>query len=92
MGVIVISLRTPQSAGENFRCTWEHLGVPKTSLGALMINLEVAMTSLGASGSASDKPGSTSNDCEGDWENDIFFGNIAGAPGNHWYYLLFNNF
>ena len=34
MGVIVISLGTPQSAGENFGCTWEHLGVPTTSLGA----------------------------------------------------------
>jgi len=45
MGVIVISLGTPQSAGENFGCTWEHLGVPTTS--------------LGAPGSADDKPGST---------------------------------
>ena len=37
-----------------FRCTWEHLREPGTSLGALT-------TSLGASGSADDKPGSTDN-------------------------------
>ena len=41
MRVIVISLRTSQSAGENFVCTWKHLEVPVTSLG-------VPMTSLGA--------------------------------------------
>ena len=34
MGVIVISLGTPGSAGENFGCTWEHLGALTTSLGA----------------------------------------------------------
>jgi len=33
MGVIVISLGTPRSAGEKFGCAWEHLGVPATSLG-----------------------------------------------------------
>ena len=41
MGVIVISLGTPQSAGEDFRCTWKHVGAPMTSLGA-------PTTSLGA--------------------------------------------
>jgi len=25
-------------------------------------------------------------------KNNIFFGNAAGAPGNHSYYLLFNDF
>jgi len=34
MGVIVIRLGTPRSAGENFVCTWEHLGALTTSLGA----------------------------------------------------------
>jgi len=61
MRVIVISLKTPRSAGENFGCTWEHLGTPMTSMGA-------PMTSLGAPVSASDKPGSTSNQCNGVWE------------------------
>jgi len=67
-----------------FRCTWEHLGAPATSLGA-------PTTSLGAPGSASDKPGSanhkpgsanhkpgsTSNHCRAVWENIIFFGNTV---------------
>jgi len=48
MGVIVISLRTPRSAGENVGCTWEHLGAPKTSLGAPTTSLGVLMTSLDA--------------------------------------------
>jgi hypothetical protein len=57
MGVIVISLRTPRSARENFGCTWEHLGAPATSLGAPMTSLGTPTTSLGAPGSASNKPG-----------------------------------
>jgi len=36
----VIILGTPQSAGENFGCTWEHWGVPATSLGAPRITVE----------------------------------------------------
>jgi len=47
MGVIVISLGTSQSAAEKFRCTWEHLGVPATSLGAPMTSLGAPVTSLG---------------------------------------------
>jgi len=34
MGVIVIGLRTPRSAGENFGCILEQLELPATSLGA----------------------------------------------------------
>jgi len=75
MGVIVISLRTPRSTGENFACTLKHLGAQATSLGALttslgaltrslgalMTSLGAPTTSLGAPGSTSNKPGSTSN-------------------------------
>jgi len=43
-------------------------------------------------GSANDMPGSTSNPCKAVWVNDIFFGNVAGVPGNHCYYLSFNDF
>ena len=106
MGVIVICLRTPWSAGENFGCTWEHLGAlatslgapvtglgaSKTSLGAWMSSLGARMTSLGAPGSASNKPRSPTNHSEAVWENEIFFGNGAGAPRNHSYYLSFNDF
>jgi len=48
MGVIVISLETPWSAGENFGCTWEHLGAPVTSLGAPTTSQGAPTTSLGA--------------------------------------------
>ena len=54
MGVIVIGLGIPWSTGENFGCTWEHLGKPAISLGALM-------TSLGAPGSTGVKSGCTNN-------------------------------
>jgi len=83
-GVIVISLGTPQSAGEEFGCTWEHLGAPGTA--------------GDKSGSADDKPwspgdnsGSTSNHSRAVWQNNIFIGDVAGASGNHSYYLLFND-
>jgi len=50
--VIVVSLRTPRSAGENFGCTWQHLGARTTSLGSLG-------SANNLSGSANDNPGST---------------------------------
>jgi len=96
MGVIVISLRTPRSAGENFGCTWEHLGalakrlgVPTTSLGAPMTSLGAPMTSLGAPMTSLGAPRIT---VKQSGKNDIFFGNVAREPGNHSYYLSFNNF
>ena len=48
MRVIVIGLGTSRSAGENFGCTWEHLGTPATSLGAPATSLGAPTTSLGA--------------------------------------------
>jgi len=48
MGVIVISLGTPQSAGDNFGCTWEHLAAPARSLGALTTSLGAPATTPGA--------------------------------------------
>jgi len=46
-----------------------------------MRNLGVLATSLGAARIAAEQSA-----------NDILFGNTAGAPGNHCYYLSFNNF
>jgi len=46
MGVIMISLGTPRSAGENFGFTWVHLGAPATSLGAPATSLGAPTTSL----------------------------------------------
>ena len=48
MGVIMLSLGTPQSAGENFGCTCEHLGGPATSLGEPTTSAGVPARSLGA--------------------------------------------
>jgi len=87
MGVIVIGLGTPQSAGENFGCTWERrrhaweqpgapassLGAPATSLGVLMTSLRAPATSLGAPRITVEQSG----------KNNIFFGNAAGAPGSY---------
>jgi hypothetical protein len=102
MGVIVISLRTPRSARENFGCTWEHLGAPATSLGTPMTSFGTLTTHLGAPtpslGTLTTSLGAPTK-CLGapritgmqSGKNDIFFGNVAGAPGNHSYYLSFNN-
>ena len=48
MGVIVISLGIPWSAGENVWCTLKHLGALARSLGAPTMSLGVPATSLGA--------------------------------------------
>jgi len=83
-GVIGIGLGTSRSGGENFGCTWEYLGALETNLGALTTSLGTPMsaaTSLGA-------PWITVEQSE----KNIFFGNAAGAPGNHSYYLSFHNF
>ena len=63
MGVIVISLRTPQCARETFGSTWQHLGSPTTRLGVPMISVGVPTSSLEA-------PGSTSNYYRAVWENE----------------------
>jgi len=67
MGATVRGLETTQSAGEYVGCTWEHLGMPATSLGPPQITVEQS-------------------------GKNIFFGNAAGGPGNHSYYLSFNDF
>ena len=85
LGVIVIGLGTPRSAAENIECTLKYLVAPATGRGALA-------TSLGASGTAINKPGSTSDYYRPVWESDFFFGNIAGTFGNHIHYLSFNDF
>ena len=63
-------------------CTLEHLGVPATGLGVPTTSLGEPVTSLGA-------PQIT---VEHSARNNIFFGNTAGVPGNHSYYLSFNDF
>jgi len=88
MGVIVKGLGTSRSAGENFGCTWERLGAPATSLGVPVTSLSAPTTSLGAPVTTLGAPQIT---VEQSGKN-IFFGNAAGAPGNHSYYSSFNDF
>ena len=86
-GVIGISLGTPRSAGENFECTWEHLRAPATSLRKLATSLGAPVTCRGAPTTSLGAPRLT---VEQSGKNSIF-GNAAGVPGNHSYYLTFNN-
>jgi len=65
-----------------FRWTWEHLTAPATGRGAPMTSLGAQATSLSAPQITVEKSG----------RNNIYFGCTAGAPGNHSYYLSFNNF
>jgi hypothetical protein len=94
MGVILISLGTYRSAGENFGCTWEHLGAPATSLGAPATSLRAPATSLGAPATSLGAPatslGAPRITVEQSGKNNVF-GNAAGAPGYHSYYLSFND-
>jgi len=86
MDVIVISLGTYQSAGENLGFTWDHLGAPATRLGGPATSLNVPMTGLGAPATSLGAPRIT---VEQSGKN--IFGMAACAPGNHSYYLLFND-
>jgi len=60
----------------------EHLGVLATSPGAATADLCVATINLGAHQITVEQFG----------KHIIIFGNAAGVPGNHSYYLSFNDF
>jgi len=104
MGVSVIGLGTPLSTRENVGCTWEHLRVPAIRLGAPITTLEApgsagikfmsASDKSGCAGDMSgcsgDKTGITSNHSLAAREKQLFW-NAAGAPGNHSYYVSFND-
>jgi len=78
----VIGLGTARSAGENFGCILEHLGVPVTNLGATTTSLGAPATTLGAPRMTVEQSG----------KNNIFIGNAAGVGGNHSYDISFNDF
>jgi hypothetical protein len=82
MGVIVIGLGTPRSAGEKFGCIWKLLGAPVRSL-------EVPMTDLGAPGQGLGAPRIT---IAQSGKHNIFFDKMASANRNHSYYRSFNQF
>ena len=88
MGVVVMSLGTSQSAGENVGWTWEQLGAPTTSQGAPKTSLGVPTTSLAAPTTSLGAPRIT---VQQSGKNN-FFENTAGGPGNYSYYLSFNDF
>ena len=85
MGAIVISLGTPRSSRESFGRTWNHRGGSESPG-------DKPGSADDKSGSPGNKSGCTSNHSTAVWENNIIFGNAAGVPGNHSYYLSFNNF
>jgi len=89
MGVIVIGLGTPLSAGENFGSTWVHRRQAWERRGQSWERLGARTTGLGAPATSLGAPRIT---VEQSGKNNIFFGNAAGAPGNHSYYLSFNDF
>jgi hypothetical protein len=86
MGVIVIGLGTPQSTRVNFGCTWEHLGTRTTSLGVPTTHLGAPATSLRAPATTLGAPSITVKR-----SGKYVFQNAAGIPGNHSYYLSFND-
>jgi hypothetical protein len=81
IGVFMISLGVIWRVGENIKCNWKHQGVLVTSLGALMTSSGVPATCLGVPRITLDQSG----------KYNIFFGNTAGGPENHSYYLLFKD-
>ena len=72
----------PGSTDDKPGCTWEHLGEPATSLGVPTSSLGALVTSLGAPRIAVEQSG----------KYNICCGNAAGVPGNHSYYISFNDF
>jgi len=72
----------PGSTWESRRHDWECRRQAWEHLGAQMTSLGAPVKNLGAPGITVEQSG----------RNNIFFGNTAAAPGNHSYYLLFNNF
>jgi len=66
-----------------------NLGAPVTNLGAPVTNLGAPVTNLGAPATSLGAPQITVKQAG---KNNIFFGNAAGAPGYHSYYLSFNDF
>ena len=64
-----------------------HFGAPATCLGAPATRVGAPAASLGAPATSLGAPSIT---VEHSGKN-IFFGNTAGGPGNHSYYLLFND-
>jgi len=85
------------------RCTWEplrvqatSLGAPTTHLAAPTTHLEAPNTSLGVPTTSLGAPttslGAHRIAAKQSRNNIIFFWNTAGAPGNHGYYLSFNDF
>jgi len=92
LGVIIISLRTPWSTGENLGCTWgrrwqvwEHRHKPGSTWECqreAREHRQQAWEHLGAPQITVKQSG----------KNDIIFANGAGATGNHSYYLSFNDF
>jgi len=74
-------LAGPLSNWEHRQHAWEHLGVLGRNLVAPATNLGAPAISLGVPRITVEQSG----------QNNIFFGNAAGVPGNYSYYSSFND-
>jgi hypothetical protein len=86
----------PGSADDKPGITWEHVGAMVTSIRVLATTLKVLAKSLGTPTTTLGRlmiclrvPRITVQQSA---DTNILFGNISGAPGNHSYYLSFNDF
>jgi len=86
LGALAISLGVPATSLEAPSTSLE---AAATSLWAQATSLGAQATSLGAQATSLGAPRITVEQSE---KNNILFGNAAGAPGNHSYYLSFNDF
>ena len=76
------AFRVTESTDDKPGSTWQRQPQSWKHLAAPATNLGALATSLGAPRIS----------VEQSRKNNIFFGNAAGAPGNHSYYLSFNDF
>jgi len=84
-----------QQAWVHQQWAWVHLGAPVTSLGAPTASLRPLPTSLGGPMTALGMPATRLGASRLTVEqsgNNLSFGNAAGVPGYHSYYLFFNDF
>jgi len=85
------SINLDASISEEDQTPGGHSGRPSEELGGRATRLGAPTTGLGAPRSAGTTLGAPQITVKQAGKNNIFFGNAAGAPGNHSYYISFNN-
>jgi len=85
----LLAFRVTAISDDGYRST---MGVIVIGLGTPWSPGDKPGSTCDNSGSAGNESGSASNHSRAVGKNTIFLGNAAGAPGNHSYYLSFNDF